>query len=166
MGFGANKTPVQVIKEGAFGRMYFRDIYSGVSRKWYKKSWKEFDHLKDIDQKCYCSSYYNASVNKYDVKCGTLLRFWENKGWINETDPYGWFQWYFRYWFSRRLEHDKIQINRWEKLVSRFRSKLVKMIKDAGSKYDDCSISPKIRQILLHWGYELIEKDFFINSKN
>ena len=35
------------------------------------------------------------------------------------------------------------------------------MIKDAGSKYDDYSISPKIRQILLHWGYELTEKDFF-----
>ena len=35
------------------------------------------------------------------------------------------------------------------------------MIKDAGSKFDDYSISPKIRQILLHWGYELTEKDFF-----
>ena len=30
------------------------------------------------------------------------------------------------------------------------------MIKDAGSKFDDYSISPKIRQILLHWAYELI----------
>ena len=79
MGFGANKTPFQVIKEGAFGRMYFRDIYSGVSRKWYKKSWKEFDHLKDIDQKYYCSIYYDVSVNKYGVKCRTSLRFWENK---------------------------------------------------------------------------------------
>ena len=32
-----------------------------------------------------------------------------------------------------------------------FRGKLVKMIKDEGSKFDDYSISPKIRQILLHW---------------
>ena len=38
---------------------------------------------------------------------------------------------------------------------------LVMMIKDAGSKFDDYSISPKIRQILLHWGYELTEKEFF-----
>ena len=37
------------------------------------------------------------------------------------------------------------------------------MLKDAGSKYNDYSISPKIREILLHWGYELIEKDFFID---
>ena len=47
-----------------------------------------------------------------------------------------------------------------EKTVSRFRGKLVILIKNSGSKYDDHSISPKIRQILLHWGYELTEKDF------
>ena len=45
-----------------------------------------------------------------------------------------------------------------KKIVSRFRDKLVKMIKDAGTKFDDYSISPNIRQILLHWGYELTEK--------
>ena len=94
MDFGANKTPVEVIKEDTFGRTYFRDIYSGVTGKWYKKSWKEL---------------------------------------------------------VRRLEDDKRQINRWKKIVSRFRSKLVKMIKDASSKYDDYSFSPKIKQILLHW---------------
>ena len=45
--------------------------------------------------------------------------------------------------------------------MSRFRGKLVKMIKDVGSKFNDYSISSKIRQILLHWGYELTEEDFF-----
>ena len=47
--------------------------------------------------------------------------------------------------------------------MSRFRGKLVKMIRNAGSKYDDYSISPKIRQILLHWGYELKEKEFLMS---
>ena len=32
------------------------------------------------------------------------------------------------------------------------------MIKGAGSKFNDYSISSKIRQISLHWGYELTEK--------
>ena len=34
MNLGVNKTPIEVIKEGAFGGTYFRDIYSNVSNKW------------------------------------------------------------------------------------------------------------------------------------
>ena len=111
MDFDANKTPVEIIKEGAFGGSYFRDIYSGIHGKWYRKSWKEFNELKNIDQKYYCSNYY-VIVNKYGVKCGTSLRFWENKGWIHFIDPYGWFQWYFRYWLGRRSVGNERQINR------------------------------------------------------
>ena len=33
------------------------------------------------------------------------------------------------------------------------------MIKDVNVRFDDYSISLKIRQILLHWGYELVEND-------
>ena len=36
------------------------------------------------------------------------------------------------------------------------------MIKDSGSKFGDYSISSEFRQILLHCGYELIEKDFLL----
>ena len=96
MDFGSNKTPVEVIKEGAFGGTYFRDIYYGDNGKGYRKSQKEFDQLKDIDQKYYCPNYYDFRV-KYGKKSGTLLRFWENKEWINGIYPYEWFQWYFRY---------------------------------------------------------------------
>ena len=108
----------------------------------------------------------SVSINMVLNKCGTSLRFRENKDWINEINPYGWFQWYFRYWLGRRSEDDERQINRWKKIVIRFRGKLAKMIKDVGSKYDDYSISPNIRQILLHWGYELSEKDFLIDLTN
>ena len=64
------------------------------------------------------------------------------------------------------MEDDERQINRRKKIVSRFRGKLVTMIRDAGGKLDDYSISPKIRQILLHWGYELTEKYFFNELTN
>ena len=100
MDFGLNKTPVEIIKEGVLGGSHFRDIYSCVNDKWYKNSWKEFDELKNIDQKYYCPIYYDGSVNKYGVKCGTSLRFCEDKGWINSIDPYGWFQWYSRHWLG------------------------------------------------------------------
>ena len=87
MDFGTNKTPAEIIKEGAFGGTYITDIYFGVNGKWYRKSWKEFSVLKNIDQKYYFSNYYDVGVNKYGVECGTSLRFWENKGWIHFIDP-------------------------------------------------------------------------------
>ena len=127
MDFGGNKMPIEKIREGAFGGTYFRDIYSSVNEKWYKKSWKEFNHLKNIDQKFYCSDYY-ININKYDIKCGTLLRFRENEEWINEMDPYGLIQLYFRYWLGRRSKDDERQIKRWKRIVSRFKGKLVKIL--------------------------------------
>ena len=87
MEINPNKTPVEIIKERAFSRNYFRDIYSNVNRKWYKDSWKEFNELKNIHQKYYSSKHYDVRLNKYKVKTKTLLRVWENKGWINEIDP-------------------------------------------------------------------------------
>ena len=36
-GFGANKTPIEVIKEVAFEEIYLRDIYFGINGKWYRK---------------------------------------------------------------------------------------------------------------------------------
>ena len=137
MDFSPNKIPIQIVKEEAFWGTYFRDVYSNINKNWYRNSWKEFIHLKIIDAKFYASNYYDVNLNKYGVKCGTSLRFWENKSWINKIDPYGWFQWYFRYWLGRRSKDDKRQINRWKKVVSRFRGKLVKMIKNSGSKYDN-----------------------------
>ena len=58
-----------------------------------QKSWKEFNELKNIDQNYYCyySKNYGVKVNKYEVKCGTSLKFWENKSQVNCIDPYGWF---------------------------------------------------------------------------
>ena len=161
MSFSPNKTPIEVIKEDAFGGTYFRDIYSNINGKWYCNSWKEFNFLRDIDPKLYLNNYDDASVNKYKIKSGTSLRFWENKGWIHEQDPYGWFQWYCRYYLGRRSDDDERQIARWNNIVNSFKGVIVKMTKSRNGKYNDYSISPKIRQILLHWGYELVESDCF-----
>ena len=46
MDFGANKTPIEVVKEVAFGGTYFRDIHSGVNEDGTKI---QFDQSKNID---------------------------------------------------------------------------------------------------------------------
>ena len=38
MDFNPNKTPIEIIKEGAFRGTYFRNIYSYINVKWYKNS--------------------------------------------------------------------------------------------------------------------------------
>jgi len=35
------------------------------------------------------------------------------------------------------------------------------MVNDENTDYDNYDISPKIRQTLLHWGYELNENDLY-----
>ena len=52
-----------------------------------------------------------------------------NKGWIKDG-----------YWLGRTNKDDKRQIKRWKGIVYRFKGKLIKMIKKAGSKFDDYSI--------------------------
>ena len=42
-----------------------------------------------------------------------IIKILENNGWINCVDPYGWFQWYFRYWLGRRYSDDE------DKLIDR-----------------------------------------------
>ena len=74
MDISPNETPVEITEEGTFGGTYFRDIYSCISGKWYKNSWKEFDQLKNIDTKYYASDYYGVNVNKYDAKCETSFK--------------------------------------------------------------------------------------------
>ena len=74
MNFSPNKTSIEVIREGAFGGTYFRNIYSGINEKWYKNSWKEFVHFKNIDAKCYASDYYDVNVNKYGVKLWNIIK--------------------------------------------------------------------------------------------
>ena len=165
--FKPNLSPHEILKMGAFGGTYFRPIYSSVTKKHYKsedvieeypKSW-----FKGIDiEKMVISPKYDKKINKYGVKCGSDLEDWEKSGWMDKQDPYGWFQWYCRFYMGRRTDDDKRQIKRWLALTGpkgRFKNRLLNMIKKKDGKYDDESISPVIRQTLLHWGYQITPGD-------
>ena len=159
--FKPNLTPKQVLQLGSFGGTYFRDIHSTVTNKSYKgkeviqefpKNW--FTGL-DIDTMI-VSQKYDKKINKYGVKCGSSLESWEGSGWIDKQDPYGWFQWYCRFYRGRRTDDDQRQIDRWLKLAGpkgRFKNRLLNMIEKKGAKKNDFTISPVIRQVLQHWAY-------------
>ena len=93
------------------------------------------------------------------------MEFWEGKGWIKKIHPYGWVHWYCDFFSGKRCIDDERQIKRWKGLAvhrGRFMRFLVTQILKKGTKNDwnNSEISPKIRQVLQHWGYKLTKRDF------
>ena len=169
--FKPNLTPREIFKLGSFGGTYWRPIYSSITKKKYKNVHHNFPKSwwKDIPEKNLSSSKCDISINKYKVRVGTSLKFWEEKGWITEYDPYGWIEWYCHFYNGRRTPDDERQIKRWKGVAGergRFRKWLVTLIVKKNGKWNDISISPKIRQTLQHWGYKLTKKDFENELKN
>ena len=161
--FKPNSTPEEILRAGSFGGTYFRPITSAVTNVAYKAQDVLVDTLpkewiKGLSMDMLTSKTYRPQINKFGVKCGGSLGMWESSGWIVDSDPYGWFQWYCRFYQGRRCSDDARQISRWMKSAGpkgRFRSQLCNKILAANTKCDDASISPVIRQTLLHWGLDI-----------
>ena len=161
--FKPNLTPKKMFELGSFGGTYWRPIYSSITKKKYKNVHKKYSWFKKIPEHKLSSKDYDKKINKYKVKVGTSLEFWEGKGWIKKHNPYGWVHWYCDYKMGKRGPDDERQIKRWLKLAGpkgRFRNFLVTQIVKKKGKWNDETISPKIRQVLQHWGYKLTKKDF------
>lgn len=161
--FKPNLSPKEMFEMGSFGGTYWRPIFSGVLNKNLKNYHKKYTFLNNIPENKLTSELYDKNINKYKVKVGTSLEFWESKNWINKTHPYGWVHWYCDFYLGKRGPDDERQISRWKKLAGqngRFTRFLVTQIIKKNTKYDDESVSPKIRQVLQHWGYYITKEDF------
>lgn len=171
--FKPNITPRQMFKMGSFGGTYWRPIKSKFFKTTLRNKHKKYSFLNDIPDHLMTIPFeeYDKSINKYNVKVGTTLKDWQDKGWIKKSHPYGWVEWYCDYYSGKRSSDDERQIKRWEQLAGpngRFRKYLVTMIMKKGSRrdWDNPEISPAIRQTLQHWGYKLTKKDFDDELKN
>ena len=170
--FRPNLTPREMFLMGSFGGTYWRPIYSSVTKKNHKNVHKQYPKSwwKGIPEHHLSNEKCDVSINKYGVRVGTSLEFWEKKGWMKASHPYGWVHWYCDFYMGKRGEDDERQIKRWEALAGprgRFMRFLVTQVLKKGDKKDwnNAEISPKIRQVLLHWGYELTKKDFDLEIK-
>jgi hypothetical protein len=179
--FQPNLSPKEVLQMGSFGGTYFRPIRSAVTGKTYgPEVYQELPPhwLKGLNVSSHVASdAYRNDINTYGVKCGGDLHMWESSGWINGTDPYGWFQWYCRFFQGRRSDDDVRQIGRGNQCMGptgRWRSNLCgKIISSAskGGKFTletelaNNAISPVIRQVLQHWGYKLRIEDVVAYQK-
>jgi hypothetical protein len=162
--FRPNQTPREMFKKGIMGGTYWRAIYSSITDKNYKNQHLKFPKSwwAEIPENHLTSSKCDASINKYKVKSGTSLEYWENSGWITKYDPLGWIQWYSNFYNGRRCPDDERQIKRWLAFAGpngRFRKRLINMIKKKKTTYNDYSVSPAINQGLLQWAWEVRKQD-------
>ncbi len=134
--FNPDLTPKQMLKLGVFGGAY------------YLKPPKEFplDWFNGV--KLSSDGRRVKELNYFKVNASQSLAVWQAKGWIHKQDPYGWFQWYCRYYLGRRTKDDERQIKRWN-AIRRHVGQISK-----NCRKGDIFCRPKQRQALLHWAYD------------
>ena len=134
--FKPELTPQEMLALGIFGGKYMTDCINEFPKTWYKNA-KLANGGRD------------SNLNYFKINASLSLSQWRLKGWIHPADPRGWFQWYCRYYYGRRLGiEDARQIKRW-KAMKRHISAIEK---NCTPLQLDCRI--KQRQALLHWAYD------------
>lgn len=134
--FKPELTPKEMLSLGVFGGKYMTDCKDEFPASWFAKA-------------KLCPKKKDPSINFFGIDASLPLKVWQKKGWIHPADPRGWFQWYCRYYYGRRLpEEDKRQIKRWKAIR-----------RHAGAIKKNCpprllSCRKKQRQALLHWAYD------------
>lgn len=133
--FNPELSPQQMLELGIFGGKYL-DVKSGE----FPKSWFKNAKFSDGEK--------NKYLNYFGINASKPLSYWQKKGWINNQDPRGWFQWYCRYYMGRRSMDDERQIKRWKAMKRHITQLKKNCIKG------DLSCRPRQRQALLHWAYD------------
>lgn len=102
-----------------------------------------------------------ASENYFEVSVSHRSRMMEIPTMIRMIDPKGWFQWYCRFYYGRRIlgdsSADQYRVNQWRKeVVTLFHYIKFGIPPDGyeGDKITDLDLFPEYRQQLLHFGYD------------
>lgn len=134
--FKPQLTPKEMLELGVFGGHYFFEMPNEFPKSWFKKA-----KLSETGKS-------EKDLNYFGINASQPLEVWQEKGWIHDDDPLGWFQWYCRYYLGRRHEDDERQIKRW-KAISRHIAQVVH-----NCRRSDEHCRPRQRQAILHWAYD------------
>lgn len=133
--FKPELAPKDMLALGVFGGKYMTDCIKEFPDDW-------FENAK------LCKTHHDPKLNFFSVNASQSLSVWQQKGWIHQDDPRGWFQWYCRYFMGRRHEDDKRQIKRWRAFRRHYSAVKINCLSG------DWDCRPRQRQALLHWAYD------------
>jgi hypothetical protein len=134
--FKPGLTPKEMLNLGVFGGKYMTDTVNEFPRDWFAEAKLS-------------PSRHDPSLNYFGVSAGQPLSVWREKGWVYPEDPRGWFQWYCRYYFGRRIcKEDARQIRRWKAMQRHIRQ----LQKNCEPR--DLRCRRRQRQALLQWAYD------------
>jgi hypothetical protein len=133
--FRPELTPKEMLELGVFGGKYMTDCVDEFPRDWFARA-------------RLCRERHDPELNFFGVNASKPLSYWQEKGWIYEEDPRGWFQWYCRYYLGRRCPDDDRQIKRW-KAMKRHIAQI-----ERHCRQGDLDCRRKQRQAVLHWAYD------------
>lgn len=133
--FKPELTPKEMLELGVFDGNYADYDYAE-----FPKDWLDNARLNKTP---------DPKLNFFEVHASQPLKVWQDKGWVYNDDPRGWFQWYCRYYMGRRIpDEDARQIKRW-KAIRRHVGQIKKYCSPG-----DLTCRRRQRQALLHWAYD------------
>ena len=150
-------TPRQVIEAGAFGGNYF-GVDVGANLDDYKELFKY--HFDGLDTSLYLGEKYSPKLNAFKTRSGMSYEYWKEMGWMNERDPYGWFEWWCKYEMGQRGNDDDRQITRWQNFSGTSGRWRLNIYSKIHNNSGDWKIGRRVQQALLHWGYIVNEQDY------
>jgi len=129
--FTPDLSPETMAKLGVFGGAYFAD---------------DLDDNKDIPSSVLKRSMgdKDKTNNAFGVHSGMSREKWDERGWLTEDNPRGWYEWYCRFDAGKRYDEDKDQIKRWKDFRNRWSP-------NDRQALENMSPGDGTRQALLHW---------------
>lgn len=150
-------SPLKMIELGIFGHGYF-----GIKEVDNSKFLEILDEVPlfkdqmDLEMESKVLLFpQDFSLNKYGIKAGLDHKSWTENKWIHDSDPYGWFNWYIRFYYGRRHPDDFRQINRFRAFVRRHWGMLENNCKKIGIPVSTAGYKyHKTCQGILQWGWD------------
>ena len=145
-GFNPHYTPREILELGVFGGTYFVKYRSqqGLPKEL-------FEGLPTIK---YDALVYDKNNNYFQVDAHQRRRDFNMPNDARVLDPFGWFQWYCRFFYGRRSSSDNYRLAQWKDELETIMFYITKACEVADKPLTDLTVEKAWRQQALNFGWD------------